>query len=117
MKIACTAFVLMLVTSYGCVTDDLVVDPVQLGDVVEDTVLERSLDVSSPDISVSDDSSHDSEETTTDVISAEDSSSLDRTDVLLMLGEDTMEAGLDADPTSFFSPAFRYAPSSPFQGR
>ena len=45
MKIACTAFVLMLVTSYGCVTDDLVVDPVQLGDVVEDTVLERSLDV------------------------------------------------------------------------
>jgi|TARA_R110000824_G_scaffold237809_3_gene426622 hypothetical protein len=118
MKIACTAFVLMLVASYGCATDDLVVGPAQLGDVVEDTVTEGPLDTSSPDVSAPDDSSPaGEEETTTDVTSSEDGNGLGRADVLLIVEGDIMEVGLDSDPTSFFSPAFRYVPSSPFQGR
>jgi len=112
MKIVCTALVLMLVASYGCTADSLVAEDntPQTVVIVEDVVVEEQADV----LRLSDTEAEEDEvrESNADA-SADSLFHLDMEEVLT-LDEDAAVGGLESDPTSFFTPAFRYVPSEPF---
>jgi hypothetical protein len=112
MKIVCTALVLMLVASYGCITDNLAAedDTAQAVVIVEDVVVEEQVDV----LSLSDTEAEENEvqESNADA-SADSLFHLDMGEVLT-LDEDAAVGGLESDPTSFFTPEFRYVPPEPF---
>ena len=127
MKIACTAFVLMLVAAYGCTTDNLVVedDSASAATVVEDVVNEDVVneDVVNEDVAneghsdvllLSDTEVQEVDAKQVDTVSTTDSLDQLRAEEVFTLDEDVSTAGLESDPTSFFSPAFRYTPSNAF---
>ncbi len=112
MKIVCTALVLMLVASYGCTTDSLVEenDTAQTVITVEDVVVEDQSDL----LQLQDVAAEESEALDVGETSAGDSLVRLNMEEVFTVDEDAAIESLGSDPTSFFTPAFRYAPSEPF---